>query len=233
MKLLEKISPQKLTIFGTVLAIIGVVLTVYSIFDGKSSEKRSSEQLNSMQKILNDKDKEIEELQKKNKIISWEQVELATYQLAKQLERDTAKFKPDFIFTPGQRGGFFAYLLLTKYYKGYNIPVFTGYMRRKGADLAVPEAKESYICYTEKDNKWYILFPKELQKRSNQKILIVDDCINTGDAMNMVKNWLYQADYKEENIKTCVIITIDTDIADYYWDKGKQNEFHFLWDFTL
>ncbi len=156
--------------------------------------------------------------------LDWDSMQNAAKHVAKVSRRE---FVPDYIITPGQKGGIFAYLI-SEYYDR-EIPILTGYLISK--DEAIPDTFDNNLLI--QTRKWYVVLPKEILNRSGQRVLIADDCVMGGTFINELKTILCNNGYKPEQIRTCSIVTsqfsIDQDIEpDYYW-KIIDSDFFFPW----
>lgn len=140
------------------------------------------------------------------------------------------KFKPDFIVTPGQKGGIIAQLIRDFYEN--DIPIFSGFLNIKGREVV---KDENYLTLS--TTKWNVHLPislKTFKQKNKIKLLIVDDFVMSGDFMHLLKEILLELGYLEQNIYSCAIVV--TKVAmdankgpNYHWKIVDDKDFYFPW----
>ncbi|MCH5298190.1 MAG: hypothetical protein J1E96_00360 [Ruminococcus sp.] len=165
---------------------------------------------------------------KKLKSITWEDIQSATKFFWRKLQ--CRKFKPDFIVTPGQKGGIIAQLIRDFYED--DIPIISGFLRAKGQGTV---ENENYLKLS--TTKWDVYMPvclNENKQKDTIKLLIVDDFVMSGDFLKLLKNTLLELGYSEKNIYSCAIavtrVAMDANKnPNYYWKVVDDKDFSFPW----
>lgn len=165
---------------------------------------------------------------KKLKTITWTDIQSATKYFWRKLQYQ--KFKPDFIVTPGQKGGIIAQLIRDFYEN--DIPIFSGFLNIKGREVV---KDENYLTLS--TTKWNVHLPislKTFKQKNKIKLLIVDDFVMSGDFMHLLKEILLELGYLEQNIYSCAIVV--TKVAmdankgpNYHWKIVDDKDFYFPW----
>lgn len=156
--------------------------------------------------------------------LSWSDMQSAAKYIAKKTRRE---FMPDYMITPGQKGGIFAYLI-SEYYP-HEMPIVTGYMISRHEES--PSISDDNFLI--ENHKWYVVLPKEILQWTDRKVLIVDDCVMGGVFMGKLKQILFDSGYSPDNVRTCAIVTSQFAVnqeraPDYYW-KEAVSDFFFPW----
>ena len=113
---------------------------------------------------------------KKSKTIDWSQFQIAVKQFTKEIKR--VGFIPDLIITPGQKGGIIAQLIVDEL--ELTLPICTGFLVPIGSSIFQEKSlSENYFAV--ETSKWCVFLPKFIQYTKDQKILIVDDLVMSGD----------------------------------------------------
>lgn len=160
------------------------------------------------------------------KTIDWSQMQTASKHISKLLKRN---FIPDFIITPGQKGGIFAQLIMDNL--EIMFPIYTGYIFDKNTKINSTQNNDCIIIET---SKWNVYLPNYIKHTVDMKVLIVDDLVMSGDFLISLKKSLISFGYKNENIKSCSIAT--TSVAkntnkspDFFWKIVDADDCYFPW----
>ena len=224
MKPYRETLKKMLPTFSIIVTIIGLVLTVFSIFTGIKLDSIAESQKQTEKMLVEEREK-LKLKEEELVSINWNDMQNAAKHLAMQIKKD---FTPDFIITPGQKGGIFGYLISEFY--DTEIPIITGYLISQ-TELK-PTLYENNLLI--ENDKWYLVLPNEILVRSNQKVLIVDDCVFGGTTMSQLKNLLLNNGYMKENVKTCALVASKLTynhkkIPDYFWKPTLSDDFFLPW----
>ena len=198
------------TLVSFCLTVIGTALTVWSIVYAIFTTKKH-----------NKKEKQLS-------TITWEQILIASNEISKSLKGES--FSPDFIISPGQKGGIFAQLLMDDL--DIVIPIFTGFLIPSDNRLSESIDEHKYLfCNT---TKWNVYISKEVLEYKEKNVLIVDDLVMSGDFLHTIKQRLCTSGFNKKNIRFISIVTTDVAIStkkspDYYWKKLTADECYFPW----
>lgn len=165
---------------------------------------------------------------RKLKTVTWSDIQSATKFFWRKLQHQN--FKPNFIITPGQKGGIIAQLI-KDFYKD-DIPIFTGFLEAKNQESV---EDENYLTFS--TTKWNIHMPislKTFEHKDKIKLLIVDDFVMSGDFMYLLKENLLELGYLKENIYSCAIavtkVAMDSNKnPSYHWKVVDDKDFYFPW----
>lgn len=165
---------------------------------------------------------------RKLKTVTWADIQSATKFFWRKLQYK--KFKPDFIITPGQKGGIIAQLIRDFYED--EIPIFSGFLEAKGK-----ESVEDKNYLTLSTTKWEVHMPislKTFEDKDKIKLLIVDDFVMSGDFLHLLKKTLLELGYLEQNINSCAIavtkVAMDANKGpSYHWKVVDDKDFYFPW----
>lgn len=166
---------------------------------------------------------------KKSKTIGWSQFQIAVKEFTKKIKKKD--FDPDLIITPGQKGGIIAQLIVDEL--ELTVPICTGFLLPVNSPIYKEKSlNENYFVI--KTSKWYVFLPKFIEYTKEQKILIVDDLVMSGDFLHDLTNMLVKLGYCEENIVSYSIATTDVAIMankapKYYWRKVEASDSYFPW----
>ena len=165
---------------------------------------------------------------KRLKTIDWNDINSAVRFFWKKLHKED--FIPDFIISPGQKGGIIAQMLAEMYKE--NIPVLTGFLEHANS----PEIDtDDYLIL--KTSKWNVYLPGILKKYSNKqscRVLIIDDFTMSGDFLQTIKRTLNDFGYRSTDVRSCTVavtkVALDAKKApDYYWKVVEDRDFYFPW----
>lgn len=165
---------------------------------------------------------------RKLKTVTWSDIQSATKFFWRRLQYQG--IKPDYIITPGQKGGIIAQLI-KDFYKD-DIPILTGFLKTETKESV---KDENYLTLS--TTKWNVYMPislKEFEEKDKIKLLIVDDFVMSGDFMYLLKNTLLELGYLEQNIYSCAIavtkVAMDANKSpSYYWKVVDDKDFYFPW----
>lgn len=165
---------------------------------------------------------------RKLKTVTWADIQSATKFFWRKLQHEN--FKPDFIITPGQKGGIIAQLI-KDFYKD-DIPIFSGFLEASGKGNV---EDENYLKIS--TTKWDVYMPvslKTFKEKEKIKLLIVDDFVMSGDFLFSLKSKLLELGYLNENIYSCAIavtkVAMDANKKpSYHWKVVDNKDFYFPW----
>ena len=165
---------------------------------------------------------------RKLKTVTWADIQSATKFFWRKLKHQ--KFKPDFIITPGQKGGIVAQLV-KDFYEG-EIPIFSGFLEAKDQECI---KDENYLTLS--TTKWHVHMPislKTFEQKDKVRLLIVDDFVMSGDFLQLLKNTLVELGYLEQNIYSCAVavtkVAMDANKGpSYHWKVVDDKDFYFPW----
>lgn len=165
---------------------------------------------------------------RKLKAVTWSDIHSATKFFWKKLKRQN--FYPDYIITPGQKGGIIAQLI--KDFYDDEIPILSGFLEANQSGGVSGE--NDFIVST---TKWNVHMPISINvptEKEKVKLLIVDDFAMSGDFLHSFKNRLVELGYSESNIRSCIVavtkVALDSNKGpDYYWKIVDDKEFNFPW----
>ncbi|MDE7287691.1 MAG: hypothetical protein K2N55_12745 [Lachnospiraceae bacterium] len=165
---------------------------------------------------------------RKLKAVTWSDIHSATKFFWKKLKKQD--FYPDYIITPGQKGGIIAQLI--KDFYDHEIPILSGFLEAN--QLGGAGGENDFIVST---TKWNVHMPISINKfteKEKVKLLIVDDFAMSGDFLHLFKNSLVELGYSESNIRSCIVavtkVALDANKGpDYYWKVVDDKEFNFPW----
>lgn len=210
------ISGMCLTIVGIILTAFGIIFNIYTfIHEYKMEKERRS--------------------------ITWADINTAANNLAKEIKRN---HKPDVIYIPNIKSGILIQFI-KDYFDGY-IPIIVGQAIQKNSvkHPRLIEEEKKRIEKLEKqikdiDNywkvdtsKWSAYVPKSLLKYKNEKILILDNLVLTGDFLKSITSVLKCNNIK--NIEAACIGTTKSAIEDntapkFYWRSLPDGDIYMPW----
>lgn len=165
---------------------------------------------------------------RKLKAVTWSDIHSATKFFWKKLKKKN--FKPDYIITPGQKGGIIAQLI--KDFYDDEIPILSGFLEANQSGAASDE--NDLIVST---TKWNVHMPISIgkfEKKEEIRLLIVDDFAMSGDFLHSFKTRLVELGYPKDNICSCIVavtkVALDANKGpDFYWKVVDDKEFNFPW----
>lgn len=164
------------------------------------------------------------EQQKKHEIFryKWEQVHLGTRRLAIKVFRS---HKPEIIFCSSGASAIVANLLMIE--ANTYVPLFLGLSEKNKKDDFVPPETHSIVVKT---TNWTTYIPNELAKLKNQKLLIVEDCVISGETLFALKDKFSSLGFENEKVITMALVVSDFALEakkgpdlKYYNPHGMQN----------
>lgn len=207
-------------VISITIGVLGLLVGLWGIILSKSSNKRA------------------QQAEKARRSITWEDICTASNNLAVEIK---AKYSPDVIYIPNIKSGIMVQFI-KDYFEGY-IPVIVGQAIQK---VACSEQEEKRIKEEEKrikdiDNywkvdtsKWSAYIPKSLLKYKNEKILILDNLVLTGDFLQKISSALIDNGIDKENIISACIATTEAAIEDntapaFYWRPLQFSNVYMPW----
>ena len=182
-----------------------------------------------------------QKMKKKRRSITWTDISIAANNLAKEIKKT---HKPDVIYIPNIKSGILVQFI-KDYFDGY-IPIIVGQAIQKNSvrDSRLIEDEKNRIKQLEKqikdiDNywkvdtsKWSAYVPKSLLKYKNEKILILDNLVLTGDFLKSITRVLKSNHI--ENVEVACIGTTKSAIEDnvapqFYWKSLPEGDIYMPW----
>ena len=165
-------------------------------------------------------------LEKKKKSLNWSQIESAMGEL---LRDSIHKFNPDAIVFLSGPSAIVANIGFVKL--RYFIPTYL---------IMIEDSKKS--PFTKKVNnyiefscsRWTLYLPSQLITKKNNRILIISDCVISGDTASSIKKLFIENGFKKNNLYystlVCSQVALDSNKApDYYWYINPHADFYFPW----
>ena len=185
--------------------LIGLIGVCVSIFYGRKSLRLERERIT----------------------LKWEDVEIAAEDLSKRIS--DSGFKPSLILTFGSKCGYLAHLISRSF--SPSAPVVVGVTLPKGGRVAEPLA--SMLSFIE-TKRWCVGIPTQLLDYGDQHVLIVDDWVLSGDAIEKMCDLLVQSGVPRKNIVSATLVATDTAVQNgkapsYYWKTTSSTNFFFPW----
>lgn len=169
--------------------------------------------------------------EKEQKSITWEDVNIATKDLVKKIEKE---FQPDVIYIPNVKSGLIVHF--AKDYFSEYIPVILGQTILKKqypkSSTEKIENQDDYLYF--ETNKWYAYIPKSLLPFKHKNLLIIDDFAMSGDFLEKLVNQLIDNGFAKNKIITSCLATTEVAIANkksptFYWKKFSTIDIYMPW----
>lgn len=191
-------------IITIILAAIGVAGTVGTFYFGLKSFR----------------------LERARNSFTWDDVETGALDILKRAEKD---FRPHILLMVSGPGGIVTSLAMVR--SGRYYPVYTAMLEDKRGPL-FPSKPAGYTEVS--TQKWNIYLPNILSGENEKRVLIIDDCVMSGDLQAAVRRFLLDHGFAKQNIffatLICSKIAMQSNKApDIYWYLNPHGEFYFPW----
>ena len=165
-----------------------------------------------------------EQLNKRQRDLDWPRFRNAASDLARSVDR--SGFMPDFILSISERGAIVGNLVARELQ--YQIPILTvGYLDQAGT-VSIP----GYL--TLRGTKATTFLPEGLRGLKEQKVLLLDDFVMSGDGLLRVKNQLLEYGFSAKCIRSGSVVATKLAIAnnkgpDFFAREARDFDFFFPW----
>jgi len=157
---------------------------------------------------------EARRLRNRNIRFDWDDVQLGARKLAQSIFKN---FSPEIVFCSSGPSALVANLMLTEIDR--YLPVYVGFSQRiDRADLCLTSSYQIEIITT----KWKTYLPNEVFLLKDKKVLIIEDCIITGDTIKELLGVFLARGFKRENILVASLI-----VTDYAINANKGPDTHY------
>jgi len=166
------------------------------------------------------------DLRRERVSFGWDDIETGTIDLLKAVERC---FHPDALLITSGPPAIVGSIAMVQ--SGRFLPTYLGVQEdKRGYQFNNPLPNHKIIS-TEKFN---IHIPESIFLDTSKKLLILQDCVISGDSLAGIVNMLIAGGYPRGNIHTaalvCSQIARDSNKApDHYWFPSPYSEFYFPW----
>jgi hypoxanthine phosphoribosyltransferase len=165
-------------------------------------------------------------LQRLRNSLTWQQVASGSLYLLREAEK---QFRPDILLTTSGPGAIVANLAMSQARKFY--PIYTIILedRRSGRFKLKPKGHEELFT-----PKWVIHLPEQLCQETDKRILIIDDCVMSGDVQRAICEFLEAKGFPKKKIffatLVCSQIATETEKApNLYWQINSHKDLFFPW----
>jgi len=190
--------------FTIILAVLTILGTVGTFYFGARSMK----------------------LERLKNALTWKEVESGSLDLMKKAE---AKFKPDILLMTSGPGAIVASLAMIQTRRFF--PIYTAILEDKRSAPFQCQPKGHIKLST---RKWVVHLPEQLRNETHKRILVMDDCVISGDVQTAICEFLEENGFPKKNIffatLVCSQIAIDTNKApDLHWYTNPHKDLFFPW----
>jgi hypothetical protein len=146
--------------------------------------------------------------------------------ILKKAERD---FKPELLLMMSGPGGIVTNLAMVK--SGRFYPIYTAMLENK----KIPTFSFAPKGYTKiSTKKWNIYLPDVIFEESSKRILIIDDCVMSGDVQSTVRNFFSDKGISETNFMFASLVCSKiaqpaSKAPEIYGYLNPHGEFYFPW----
>ena len=162
--------------------------------------------------------------------MSWAELIIASSSIADSIK--DSGFWPQVMVAPDSRGGIIAKLISQELQDhNINIPILVGITVWKKS----PKFKGDLSAYDFLETKrWGFGLPKVSYANPDQKILIVDDIVHSGDTLELTRRLLLNGGVPSDNIRTAALVVSESAVKnqnspDFCWKRTHSTEFLFPW----
>ena len=152
-------------------------------------------------------------LRKEIRRFTWNDVHMAA---RNQIIEAIEKFHPEVIVTMAGPGAIVSNIAMQEV-KDY-LPIFTIEVRHPAAPEFPTELPEHYKIST---SRWIYYVPKDIFSYKNCRVLLFDDCVVTGDTLQVIVNLLVEKGLSRNNILTSALVTTEMAL-----DSGKAPDIY-------
>jgi len=166
----------------------------------------------------------VEQLNKRERDLDWPRFRNAAADLARAVDR--SGFMPDFILSISDRGAIVGNLVARELRR--QIPIITvGYLDEAGS-VSIP----GFLAL--RGTKATSFLPEGLKDLKDQRVLLLDDFVMSGDGLLRVKNQLLEYGFATDCIKSGSVVATKVSIAnkkgpDFFAREARDFDFFFPW----
>jgi hypoxanthine phosphoribosyltransferase len=166
-----------------------------------------------------------EQLNRRQRDLDWPRFTSATADLARSIDR--SDFMPDLILALSERGAMVAHLVARELRR--QVPILTlAYLGRPDDRASIP-GHESL-----RGSKAVSFLPDRIGDLGDQRILLIDDFVMSGDGLARVRRALLARGFEPDRLRSGAVIATRLSIAnkkgpDFYARETNDFDFHFPW----
>jgi hypothetical protein len=158
--------------------------------------------------------------------LDWKEVECGSLHLLKKAE---GVFRPDILLMTSGPGAIIASLAMIQARRFF--PVYTAILEDKRSESFQCKPKGHIKLST---RKWVIYLPEQLCDETDKRIMIIDDCVISGDVQTAICEFLEHKGFPKNNIffatLVCSQIAIESNKApNLYWYVNPHKDLFFPW----
>jgi hypoxanthine phosphoribosyltransferase len=197
-------------IVGVGLAVVGAILGLatsryYYLKQKQEAQEESQRQKDrseNLENALREARTEFEKLDKERRSYSWGAVGDGCRRLANEC---IEPFEPAAILTLSGTGSVVASLALVEV--EYSLPLYTVIQIRKEQGKANRIPKIPGYSKTATTQTWFLFFPDALEYITDKKLVVIDDCVLTGELLREVRRILTdELGFESDNVRTAVLV---------------------------
>jgi len=165
-------------------------------------------------------------LQRLRNSLTWKDIESGSLFLLREAEK---RFRPEVLLTTSGPGAIVANLAMSQARRFY--PIYTIMLedKRSGAFKLKPKGHVELSTH-----KWLIHLPEQLCQEVNKRVLIMDDCVMSGDVQAAICGFLETKGFPRKNIffatLVCSQIASETKKApNLHWHLNPHKDLFFPW----
>lgn len=165
-------------------------------------------------------------LQRLRNSLTWREVESGSLFLLREAEK---RFRPDILLTTSGPGAIVANLAMCQTRRFY--PIYTAILEDNRSTRFKLKPKGHVELST---HKWIIHLPEQLCIESDKRILIIDDCVMSGDVQAAICGFLESRGFPKKNIffatLVCSQIASETKrTPNLHWRLNPDKDLFFPW----
>ena|SRR2546423_2467872 len=165
-------------------------------------------------------------LEKQRYSLTWKEVETGSLQLLRESE---SKFHPDILLMISGPSAIVASLAMIQSRQFF--PVYTAVLENKRELLFKYKPKGHTEIST---TKWNIYLPEQLCREVDKRILVIHDCVMSGDVQATICHFLLEKGFPRDHIflatLVCSELAFESKKApDYHWYKNPHKDLYFPW----
>src|SRR5262249_6036733 len=152
----------------------------------------------------------------------WTEVQGGARDLAGQIRR---RFLPEVIFVPSPRGAIIAHLMVETFTRP--VPIIAGVFEWLDGSPTLHRLHDLGFVATKKSS---VQVPNVLRQCRHQRLLIVDDVVIGGDAMDALRSYIVDLGFDANHVKTATLVATEVAIQnkkapDFYWKTTESPQF--------
>jgi hypoxanthine phosphoribosyltransferase len=157
--------------------------------------------------------------------ITWKEIERGTADIFKKADKD---FQPEILLTMSGPGAIITSLAMIQ--SGRFLPVYTIILEDK-TGYSFKDKPKGYIPIS--THKWNLYVPEQILNETSKRVMVIDDCVMTGDIKAVVCEFLEDHHFPKENIffavLVCSQIAVTTSKAPHLHWRLSHGDFYFPW----